>query len=75
MKSVDIKVFTSDHKSFERYRFSPVTKGTEYTVMGAKLVIAQMVELLKKQFPGNEFKVVQLNDRSFNIMPVPLANA
>lgn len=75
LRTIEVKVFASDHKAFERFRFSPVTKGVEYSEPGVKQIIAEMVEHLKLQYPGNDFRVVELSDRSFNILPEPIANA
>lgn len=70
MRTIEVKVFTSDHKGFERFRFTPLTKGIEYSPLGVKQVISEMVVHLKSQFPGNEFRIVELNDHSFNVLPV-----
>lgn len=74
-KTVEIKVFQSDHKGFEKFVFRPVTPHLEYSPIGMQSVIAMMVNQLTKDFPGNTFKVVPIGPNKFNILPEPTANA
>lgn len=68
-KSIDVKVFTSNHKAFERFRFRPLTPGLEYSKEGINEVLTEFIAVLTKQYPENTFKVVPVGTREYNILP------
>ena len=74
-KTIEIKVFTTDHKGFEKFVFRPVTPNCEYSPAGMQHVIGQMLAELTKSYPDNTFKVVPIGANKFNILPDLISNA
>lgn len=38
-------------------------------------LVSRFVTELKSQFPGNEFKVIKIGKKRYNVLPLPIANA
>lgn len=74
-RAIEIKVFDSYHKGFERFRFAPVVPDMEYSKAGIDAVIAMLVAELTKQYPNNTFKVIPIGQREFNILPEKCGDA
>lgn len=66
-KTVSFKVFASDHKRFERFRFEP-PKGELYTVAGVDAVKKILHEQLMQQFPEATFNFVAIKPNVFNVV-------
>lgn len=72
--SLRLKVFGTDLKDSQQFMLKVPYFVDEQAHANAHEV-SNFVALLKKQFPGNEFKVVPADRNRYNVFPQPLANA
>ena len=71
--SLRVKVFGSDLKASQIFELR-VPKMASQTQANL-YEVSNFIHLLKKQFPGNEFKCVRSGRNRWNVFPQPLGNA
>jgi hypothetical protein len=69
-----LKVFSTDGKSSQIFTLL-VERFKDVQAEANAHEVACFIESLKREFPGNEFKVVALGRNRWNVLPQPLANA
>jgi hypothetical protein len=67
VKAVEFKIFTPNHRGFQRRRFL-APEGTEYTDVGAEAIADSLVHFLCGSFPLVKFRKVSLGRGKFNIV-------
>lgn len=65
--SIDIKVYSEDHRSHETFRFQ-CPRGHRYTKDGAMMEMSAFVSDLQERVPGKIFKVVRLALNKFAVV-------
>lgn len=69
-----VKVYGTDLKASQLFNLK-VPRFTSSQVQANLHEVSNFIFLLKKQFPGNEFKVVAAGRNRWNVFPQPLGNA
>ena len=69
-----LKVYGTDLKSSQRFDLK-VPHFASSQAQANLHEVSNFIHLLKKQFPGNEFKVVKAGRNRWNVFPQPLGNA
>ena len=65
---VSFKVWTSDLKDFQHFALD--TDSAQEA-----LLVSNFVHQLRNLFPNNEFQVVKVGKKRYNVLPVPQASA
>lgn len=66
-KTVSFKVFASDHKRFERFRFD-APKGDTFTSSGVQVLKKFLHVQLLQQFPEARFNFIPIKANVFNVV-------
>ena len=72
--SLRVKVFGTDLADSQQFELR-VPYFVDKQKQANLYEVSNFIGLLKKQFPGNEFKVVPTGRNRYNVFPQPLANA
>jgi len=74
IRKISVKVFTSDHASFETFDFR-CDKNHHFGPEAIDEVLGKVIADLLFYFPHNEFKVVPVSRSKFNILPALVHSA
>ena len=69
-----LKVYGTDLKASQQFILK-VPRFADQQAHANLHEVSNFVQLLKKQFPGNEFKVIPCGRNRWNVFPQPLGNA
>ena len=72
--SLRVKVFGTDLKDSQVFELR-VPRMADSQAQANLYEVSNFIHLLKKQFPGNEFKCVKSGRNRWKVFPQPLGNA
>jgi hypothetical protein len=66
-RTIKFKVFAADHRSHQNFALQAL-EGKFYTEDGVEAVKEAFLEELQNEFPGIEFKAIQVGRNLFNVV-------